>query len=275
MNDSAATSTVQQIPPLPWHQRLNLMTISALVFLAAAVASVPTLKGSGRELNYWQNLKNFVSRCLPPDFSVSADAFKALGETMQISVLATFFAILLAFPVAIAAASNLSPLWLRSVVRLLMNANRTVHVLLWALLAVVLVGPNSLAGVIALTFYSLGYLSKFYSDSLESLDMKTAEALRSNGAGLIQVFQYALWPQAKPFIWSYAIWMLEYNVRSATVIGYVGAGGIGLLLHSFQEYGQWDKFAAVLFIILVPVTLLDFLGERIRNKITRVARISK
>jgi phosphonate transport system permease protein len=275
MSDSAGNSTDLKIPPLPWHQRLNVMTISALVFLTAAIASVPTLKGSGRELNYWHNLKRFILSCLPPDFSVSADALKALGETMQISVLATLFAILLAFPIAIAAASNLSPFWLRSVVRLLMNANRTVHVLLWALLGVVLVGPNSLAGVIALTLYSLGYLCKFYSDSLESMDMKTAEALRANGASLVQVFQYALWPQAKPFIWSYAIWMLEYNVRSATVIGYVGAGGIGLLLHSFQEYGQWDKFAAVLFIILVPVTLLDWLGERIRNRITRVARLSQ
>ncbi|HYG73971.1 MAG TPA: phosphonate ABC transporter, permease protein PhnE [Planctomycetota bacterium] len=275
MSDSKDTSSLPQIPPLPWHQRLNLMSISALLFLGAALASMSAMKGSGRELDYWQNLKRFVYRCLPPDFSVSADAFKALGETIQISVLATFFAILIAFPIAIAAASNLSPLWLRSIVRLFMNANRTVHVLLWALLAVVLVGPNPLAGVIALTFYSLGYLCKFYSDSLESLDMKTAEALRANGAGLIQVFQYALWPQAKPFIWSYAIWMLEYNIRSATVIGYVGAGGIGLLLHSFQEYGHWDKFAAVLLIILVPVTLLDFLGERIRNKITGVARLKQ
>jgi phosphonate transport system permease protein len=275
MNDTASSNNIPTIPPVPWHQRLNLLSITALVFLAAALASTPSLKGSGRDLDYWKNFTRFAARCLPPDFSVSADALKALGETVQISVLATFFAILFAFPIAIAASSNLSPVWLRSIVRLLMNANRTVHVLLWALLAVILVGPNTLAGVIGLTCYSLGYLSKFYSDSLESLDMKAAEALRANGAGRVQVFQYALWPQAKPFIWSYAIWMIEYNIRSATIIGYVGAGGVGLLLHSFQEYGQWDKFTAVLLIILVPITLLDFLGERIRNKITRVARISK
>ena len=89
------------------------------------------------------------------------------------------------------------------------------------------------------------------------------------GASRIQSFQYGLWPNVRPLVWSYALWMLEYNIRSAAIIGFVGAGGIGLQLHTYQEYYQWDRFATVLLMILLLVSLLDFVGERVRRQITR------
>jgi phosphonate transport system permease protein len=135
------------------------------------------------------------------------------------------------------------------------------------LLAVAVLGPNSRAGVVGLAFYSLGYLGKFFSDALEAADMGCADGLRLLGAGRIQAFQYGLWPQVKPLLLSHALWMLEYNIRSAAIIGYVGAGGIGLLLHIFQEFGQWRKFAAALVFILALVTALDFAGRWLRAKL--------
>ncbi len=100
-------------------------------------------------------------------------------------------------------------------------------------------------------------------------DAEVARALRALGGGTVQTFQYGLWPNARPLVWSTSLWMLEYNIRSAAIIGYVGAGGIGLQLHTYQEYYQWDRFATVLLMILVLVSLLDFLGERVRRQITR------
>jgi phosphonate transport system permease protein len=150
-----------------------------------------------------------------------------------------------------------------------LNVIRTLPSLVWALLAVAVVGANPLAGVVALTFYSMGYLGKFFADGFESADLRVAAGLRALGADRVQAFQFGLWPQARPLVFSHSLWMLEYNLRSAAIVGYVGAGGIGVRLHEYQEYAQWDRFATVLLCILVLVTALDYAGERVRARLTR------
>ncbi|HRJ72950.1 MAG TPA: phosphonate ABC transporter, permease protein PhnE [Terrimicrobiaceae bacterium] len=252
---------------LPWHQRLNLTTVSLLVFAVAVGASLPALRGSGRELDYGANALRFLHRFFPPDFSVTGRVLEALGETLQIAVLATLFSIVLAFPIAVAGAQTLSPRWLVWCARMTMNAIRTIPGLIWALLAVAIVGPHPLAGVIGLTFYSVGYLGKFFSEAFESVDLDVARGLRAIGASRFQAFQHGLWPHARPLIWSYSLWMLEYNIRSASIVGYVGAGGVGVLLHVYQEYYQWDRFATVLLFILALVSFLDLAGEKIRRQL--------
>jgi phosphonate transport system permease protein len=252
---------------LGWHQRLNITTVSLSVFVIAIVASLPALRGSGRELDHAGNMIRFLKRFFPPDFSVTGQVLTALAETVQIAVMATFFSVVLAFPLAAAGAQTLSPGWLVVIARMAMNCIRTIPSLIWALIAVAIVGPHPVAGVIGLTFYSLGYLGKFFSDAFESIDLEVARALRAIGAGRIQTFQHGLWPTARPLVWSYSLWMLEYNIRSASIVGYVGAGGVGVLLHIYQEYYQWDRFAAVLVFILALVTVLDLAGEWIRKQV--------
>jgi phosphonate transport system permease protein len=254
-------------PHLPWSQRLNVTTVSLIIFLLAIGGSLPALRGSGRDLDHAANLLRFLKRFFPPDFSVAGQILEALVETIQIAVLATCFSILLAFPLAAAGAQTLSPRWLVAIARMIMNCIRTIPSLIWALLAVAVVGPYPLAGVIGLSFYSLGYLGKFFSDAFESVDLEVARGLRAIGAGRIQAFQHGLWPNTRPMIWSYSLWMLEYNIRSASIVGYVGAGGVGVLLHVYQEYYQWDRFAAVLLFILALVTLLDLAGEWVRKQV--------
>lgn len=244
----------------------------ALAFVVAVVFSAPALRGSGRELDHWQNFRRFAGHFFPPDFSVLPQAGAALVETFRIATLATCFALLLAVPLGMAGARTLAPRWLVAAARLGLNAVRTLPSLIWALLAVAVVGANPRAGVIALTFYSLGYLGKFLADAFESADLRAARALRQGGAHAIQAFQYGLWPGVRPLVWSYALWMLEYNLRSAAIIGYVGAGGLGVLLHSYQEFYAWDKFAAVLLLIFALVCVLDGLGEWARRKITPAER---
>jgi phosphonate transport system permease protein len=261
-------------PPLPWHARANALTLTLLLFALAVAASWPALRGSERRIDYPASLARFLANFFPPDLSVVPSAMRALAETCQIAVMATLFAVVLSIPLAAAGAQTIAPRWLVASVRSVLNAIRTVPSLIWALLAVAVVGPYPLAGVIALTFYSIGYLAKFFSDAFESVDMNVARALRALGADAVQSFQYGLWPQARPLVWSHALWMLEYNVRSAAIIGYVGAGGIGLQLHTYQEYYQWEKFAAVLLLIFLVVTVLDLAGERIRRQLTGPRRVA-
>jgi phosphonate transport system permease protein len=257
------------LPELRWYERLNVLNITLLLFLFAIVLSLPAVRGSGRQLDYGANLRRFLGYFFPPDFSVSGEALRALGETIQIAVMSTTFAILLAFPLAVAGARTLAPRWMVAAARMAMNVIRTVPSLIWALIGVAVVGPNALAGVIGLTFYSVGYLGKFFSDAFESIDTEVARGLEAIGAGRIQSFQHGFWPHVKPLVWSYSLWMLEYNIRSASIIGIVGAGGVGVLLHTYQEYYEWEKFAAVLVFILALVTLLDLVGEWARQRVTR------
>jgi phosphonate transport system permease protein len=256
---------------LKWHEHLGVLNISLLLFLVAVISSAGVLRGSGRDLDYLANIRRFLENFFPPDFSVTGQTLIGLWETCQIAVMATAFAIIISIPVAMAGAQTLSPRWLVFITRLLMNGIRTIPSLIWALLAVAIVGPNALAGVIGLTFYSVGYLGKFFSDAFESVDVDVARALRALGARTIQAFQYGLWPHAKPLVWSYSLWMLEYNIRAAAIVGIVGAGGVGLQLHTYQEYYQWNKFATVLLFMFLLVSALDFLGERVRNQIVRKA----
>ncbi|MFQ3671089.1 MAG: phosphonate ABC transporter, permease protein PhnE [Verrucomicrobiia bacterium] len=258
-----------QFPELPWYRRLNVLDVVLVIFLLAVVFSSGTLAGSGRPVNYWEGLSRVVGRFFPPDWSVAGTTVQALGETVQIAVMATFFSILISVPLAAAGARRLAPLILVGAVRMVMNGIRTIPSLIWAVIAVAVVGPNALAGVIALTLYSVGYLGKFFSDAFESVDLDVAEGLRAIGAGTIQAFQHGVWPHAKPLIWSSSLWMLEYNIRSAAIIGFVGAGGIGVQLHAYAEYGWWNKFATVLIFILVLVTMLDVLGEWVRKQVTK------
>lgn len=259
-------------PPLPemkWYERLNVLNVAMLIFLVLVLFASPVMQGSGRELSYWANTTEFLRSFFPPDFSIMREALGALGETIQIAVMATFFSVILSFPLAAASSLNISPRWVVFCSRMIMNLIRTIPSLIWALIAVVVVGANPLAGVIALTFYSVGYLGKFFSDAFESLDTDVATGLRAIGADPVQAFQHGMWPHAKPLVVSYSLWMLEYNIRSAAIIGYVGAGGVGTLLHFYQEFHMWNKFSTILLMILVLVTVLDFLGEWVRRQVTK------
>lgn len=258
-----------QLPQRPWFERLNLLNVTLLLFLLAVVFSGFQIDGSERNLNVWRNLVNFLKEFFPPDLSVIPQTGIALLETIKIAVLSTFLAILLSLVIGLGAARTISPGWLVVGTRMLLNMIRTIPSLIWAVIAVAAMGANAAAGVAALTLYSTGYLGKFFSEAFESVDLNVARSLQGIGADTVQAFQYGIWPHAKPLIWSHSIWMLEYNIRSASIIGYVGAGGLGLQLHAYQEFHHWDRFATVLFCILLVVTLLDLLSERIRQRIAR------
>jgi phosphonate transport system permease protein len=251
--------------------RLDAPRVASLLLLLAVLFSLPVLKPSGRELDYAANLGRFLSRFWPPDFSILPAIFPSLLETFQIAVLGTVIACLFGIPIAAASSKNIAPAFVVAIVRMLLNAIRSIPGLIWALIAVAVLGANAGAGVSALAIYSLGYLGKFFSDAFESADPSVSQALRAGGASRLQAFQYGIWPHAAPLAWSHTLWMLEYNIRSASIVGYVGAGGIGVWLHTYQEFYEWDKFAAVLACILAAVIVLDLCGTRLRRTLAPTA----
>jgi len=248
---------------------------SVTIFVVLLAVSLPAMEGSGRDVAWGAQLARFAGQFLPPDLSVLPQTLRSLWETVQIAVMATAIGIVASLLFGFAAAHRVAPRWCVATTRLLLNGIRTLPSLIWALLAVAIVGPNSLAGVIGLSFYSIGYLGKFFSEAFESLDFDSAAGLRQLGASRFQAFQFGLWPGVRPLVLSYSLWMLEYNIRSASIIGYVGAGGLGLQLLRYQEFGQWDRFATVLLCIFVVVTSLDWLSSRLRRRLNPENRATR
>ena len=162
---------------LPWHSRFDLLGVTFLLFLLGALGSLPAVEGSGRNLDYWGNISRFASQFFPPDWSILGRTLEGIIETVQIALVSTLLAIIISIVLSIGAARTIAPLWLLWPIRMFLNLIRTIPSLLWALLAVVIVGSNPLAGVIALTFYSVGYLAKFFSEAFEATNTDAQKAL--------------------------------------------------------------------------------------------------
>ncbi len=208
---------------------------------------------------------DFMSRLLPPDASVTGTALTALLETVQMALLGTTFGALLSLPLALMAAKNLSPRCLYFPARGALNLIRAVPSVVWGLFFVAAVGLGSVAGVLALTFYTVGYLGKFFYETFEAADDSAATALRCAGASTPQVFQYAILPQSAPLLLNYGLFMLEYNIRAATILGVVGAGGIGFYLFVYMQQFDYTKAATVLLILLAVVLAMDALSAWVRR----------
>ena len=253
-----------------WYDRLNFLNVLLVLFVFLTIFSGKNLLQENRPADIMAGLDYFFKKFFPPDFSDFELILGSLGETFQIAIVSTFIAVLLALVIALAASRNISPTWLVQSTRMFLNLTRTLPSLIWAFLFVILFGPTPVAGVFALTFYSLGYLGKFFSESIESMDIKVARGLKLIGANPLQAFLYGLWPNVKAQVWSHSLWMLEYNIRSASIIGLVGAGGIGMELNKSMEMASgFQKVTTILICILAIVIVLDLLGQAIRRWITQ------
>lgn len=260
---------VHQLPERNWYERLNLLNVTVILFLFLTILSGRNLFSNSRQADLAAGIRYFFKKFFPPDFSDWPIIVESLGETFQIAIIATFISIVLSLVIALAASRNIAPAWLVQTTRMFLNVTRTLPSLIWAFLFVIIFGPTPLAGVFALTFYSLGYLGKFFSETFESVDVKVARGLKLIGASPVQAFRFGLWPNVKAQVWSHSLWMLEYNIRSASIVGLVGAGGIGMELNKAMDMASgFQKVSAILLCILGIVIALDLLGQAIRRWIT-------
>lgn len=213
------------------------------------------------------SLISLVGEMFPPDFSQAKTWIKPLIDTLAMSVAGTAIAVLLSLPLAILAARNTSPnIVVYQLARGLLNVLRSIPELIMGIILVAAVGFGALPGVLALGLHSIGMVAKFFAEAIEHADQAPVEAARAAGGSPLQVISHGILPQVMPQMADTAIYRWEYNFRASTVMGMVGAGGIGFELMGSLRIMQYQEVAAILIVILAMVTLVDTLSSFLRRK---------
>jgi phosphonate transport system permease protein len=251
--------------PTPWRSIGIGVAVVAVLLWAIAGIKIESRNVDGA----FTRLVNFLGQLLPESLSAVfalpwAELTMALIETIRIAILGTAMGVVFSLPFAVLASARLMPRVVTETTRLFLNGIRAIPSLLWALLFTAAVGFGPLAGVLALSVYSVGYLTKFFYEAFEAVDQKAPEALRELGAKGVERFAFAIWPAARPAVLSSCFFMVEYNVRAASILGVVDAGGIGTLLKQYVDFRQFPTVLAGLSLILLVVLVLDTISRRLR-----------
>lgn len=224
----------------------------------AGIKPVELVRDSG-------NIATLARDFFPPDFSHWRTYVAEMVLTVQIAVWGTGLAILCAVPFGLMCAGNIAPWWVSQPTRRLMDMCRSINELVFAMLFVVAVGLGPFAGVLALWLHTTGILAKLFAEAVEAIDPSPVEGIRATGATGIEEIAYGVVPQVMPLWVSYSLYRFESNVRSASVIGLVGAGGIGQLLWEIIRAFEFRQTCAIMLIIVVSVTLIDAASQQVRR----------
>jgi phosphonate transport system permease protein len=208
-----------------------------------------------------------MRRMFPPDWSVLGNAARGALQTIQIALVGTAAAALIAVPLGFAAARNAAPRWLFYVARAVLNAFRAVDTLVYALFFVAAVGLGPFPGVLAVVAYTATVLAKLYSEAIEAIDPGPVEAVRATGARPLQVLRWGVLPQLLPQFLSFTLYRFETNIRAAAILGFVGAGGIGFYVQNYLRMLNYPAASTVLLVLVVLVMLVDFVSSRVRARL--------
>ena len=209
------------------------------------------------------------SRMWPPRWSILDRLWGPLLETIHIATLGTVLALVFAIPLAFLAANNTTPSrrFIQPIALLIIVASRSINSLIWGLLLVTIVGPGALAGILAIALRSIGFIGKLLYEGIEEIDRNPIEALQSTGASRMQIIDYGIIPQVMPTLVAITLFRWDINIRESTVLGLVGAGGIGLLLESALGRLAWPEVTVILIAILVTVILSEWVSAKARSRL--------
>ena len=254
----------------------RLAPLRLLLGLAALVASL-VLGCMALDISWsrfvggFGELARIAGLMFPPEVGTSARLalwLRSLSETLAIALLGTLAAATLAFPVGLLAARNVMPVWLvRFTARRGLDTIRGVNTLIWALIWINVVGLGPFAGVLAIMTTDFGTFGKLFSEAIEATDKRAGEGVVAAGGGELHRIRFGLLPQVLPVLLSQVLYLLESNTRSATIIGIVGAGGIGQYLTEAIRTLEWQHVSFLVLLILVTVAIIDFLSSRIRHAV--------
>lgn len=207
------------------------------------------------------------SRMVPPDWAYTRELLWPLWETLNIATLGTLIGLVLATPVAFLAARNTTPsvALVRPVALLIIVSSRSINSLIWALLLVAILGPGSLAGVFAIALRSIGFIGKLLYEAIEEIDARQVEAIEASGASRAQVMAWGVVPQVAPTLAGVTVFRWDINIRESTVLGLVGAGGIGVKLEAALGSLAWPKVTMLLLAILATVVVSEWISARVRK----------
>lgn len=248
-------------------QRRSLITLLMWGVLAALLAA--SWQGAdmrpGALIADAGNMATYAASFFPPNFADWRLYFKEMVVTVQIALWGTFLAVVCAVPLGLMCSENIAPAWIYQPMRRLMDAARAINEMVFAMLFIVAVGLGPFAGVLALWIHTTGILAKLFAEAVEAIDPRPVEGIRATGASALEEIVYGVIPQVMPLWISYALYRFESNVRSASVVGMVGAGGIGVILWEIIRGFQYAETCAVMVIIVVTVTVIDMVSARIRK----------
>jgi phosphonate transport system permease protein len=256
-----------------WHRFTPLQRLSRFGFylftVAALVASLRTIDVIPEFLyDAPDQMMDLARRMWPPDLSYAGPTLKGLVETLHIATLGTIIAIVLALPVGLLAARNVTPnLALNLFAKFVFVTSRSINSLVWALLFVAVFGPGPLAGTLAIAFRSIGFTGKLFAEAIEESSKGSIEALTAAGASKLSTLLWGYWPQVRPAFWSIALFRWDINIRESAVLGIVGAGGIGVALDTALNLLYWDQVAVVLIAIFAVVILAEIVVTVVRARI--------
>jgi phosphonate transport system permease protein len=265
MTAQAHLSVVQPAPPAPPRANLAVLVGWGLVLALLAgswkgadMRPLDLVKDSG-------NMAEYAASFFPPDFREWRMYLQEMVITVQIALWGTALAVVCAVPLGLLSSANIVPAWIHQPVRRLMDAARAINEMVFAMLFIVAVGLGPFAGVLALWIHTTGILAKLFSEAVESIDPQPVEGIRATGANALEEILYGVIPQVLPLWISYSLYRFESNVRSASVVGMVGAGGIGVVLWEIIRGFQYAQTCAVMIIIVLTVSVIDLVSARIRK----------
>lgn len=239
-----------------------LLTVGVLAVVLVDLG----LADPGRLARGVANMATFSADLFPPDPAVVAVVAGAMVETVEIAFAGTLLGFVLALPMALAATEAVSGRVLSVALRTLLSFVRTIPSLLWAILFVVAVGLGPAAGALGIAMYSLGYMGKLFSDAFEAVDAEVLEAVRAAGAGRVQLARFAILPEAGHAVLAQLLFVFEYNVRASSILGFVGAGGVGFYLLGYVQALQYDRLMTALLVTFAAVVVIDSASARLRQR---------
>ena len=211
------------------------------------------------------NMAEFGKDFLKPNFHEWEMYLAEMLVTVQIALWGTALSVIVGIPFALLSSENIVPMWIVQPIRRLMDAFRAINEIVFAMLFVVAVGLGPFAGVMAILVHNTGIIAKLFSESVEAIDPRPVESIKATGASYLQQIIFGVLPQVFPLWTSFALYRLETNVRAATVLGIVGAGGIGLVLWESIRGFDYPSTAAIMLIVVLTVSLIDFVSQRLRR----------
>lgn len=208
-------------------------------------------------------------RMLPPDWAFVHELWLPLWDTLNIATLGTLLGLVMAVPVAFLAARNTTPStrFVRPVALLVIVSSRSINSLIWALLLVAILGPGVLAGILAIALRSIGFIGKLLYESIEEIDARQVEAVASIGASGAQVMAWGVAPQVMPSLAGISVFRWDINIRESTVLGLVGAGGIGVKLEAALGTLAWPKVTTLLLAIFATVAVSEWVTAQVRQRL--------
>ena len=248
-----------------WKTYFSIISLISVLTFIAIDLEINFIELFSESSKYFGDILN---RMLPPDFSNLKNLSYAMFETIEIAFLGTFIAITLSIPVGLFSARNLAPNYgVFLTARIITIFFRAIPEFIIAMILVIAIGFGAMPGVLALGIHTMGFLAKFYAEDIEHINKGPVEALKSSGASKRQIISFAVIPQIIPSFIANNLYILDRNIRMATMLGIVGAGGIGYELQSSFRMFEYQKVSAIIIIIFVTIFTIDHLSSFIRSKV--------